>query len=125
MVDYMNKFVASTLLILLSTQISAQDLPGRHLLKQNEKGEYFVINHDNITMIEPSILKLGFNAKWILACIKNKSIDSDLKRWVFVDIKNGGTFDSLHQENWTYFRDEAFPDLKEITLTDYSDESCP
>lgn len=125
MVGYMNRFIASTLLIYLSTQLSAQDLPGRHNLKQNETGEYYITNHKNIMMIEPSILKLGFNAKWILACIKNKSIDSDLKRWVFVDIKNGGTFDSLRQENWAYFRDEAFPELKEIKLTDYSYESCP
>ena len=103
----------------------AQDLPGRHTLKQNESGEYYVINSKNITMIEPSILKLGFSAKWILACIKHKSIDSDLKRWVFVDVKNGGTFDSLHQENWAYFRDEAYPDLKQIELENYSDEDCP
>ena len=84
-----------------------------------------MVNRENITMIEASILKMGFSAKWILACIKHKSIDSDLKRWVFVDVKNGGTFDSLHEENWLYFRDEAYPDLKQIKLTDYSDEACP
>ncbi|MCZ6804640.1 MAG: hypothetical protein O7D86_12110 [Proteobacteria bacterium] len=121
----MNRFLTISLLLILSSQLSAQDLPGRHKLKQNETGEYFVVNHKNIMMIEPSILKLGYNAKWILACIKNKSIDSDLKRWVFVDVKNGGTYDALHQENWVYFRDEAFPELKEIKLTDYSNESCP
>ena len=121
----MNKILTISFSILLSTPLFAKDLPGRHFMKQNESGEYFVINHEDITMIESSILKLGFNAKWILACIKNKSVDTDLKRWVFVDIKNGGTYDSLHQENWTYFRDEAFPDLKDIKLTDYSDESCP
>lgn len=111
--------------LLFSHLLPAQDLPGRHVLKQNEAGEYFVINRDGITMIEASILKLGFSAKWILACIKHKSIDSDLKRWVFVDVKNGGTFDSLHQENWAFYRDEAYPDLKNIKLTDYTDESCP
>jgi len=121
----MNKVLLSIFIICVSCQSFAQDLPGQHKLKQNDSGEYFVVNSKNITMIEASILKMGFNAKWILACIKHKSIDSDLKRWVFVDVKNGGTFDSLHQENWAYFRDEAYPDLKQIKLTDYSDEACP
>lgn len=121
----MNKFLLVTLFGVFSLTVSAQDLPGRHELKQNEQGEYYVVNKDNITMIEPSILKMGFSAKWILACIKQVSIDTDLKRWVFVDVKTGGTFDSLHQENWIYFRDEAYPDLKDITLKSYSDESCP
>jgi hypothetical protein len=121
----MNKIIVIIFTMFISNILFAKDLPGRHVLKQNDSGEYFVINHEKITMIEPSILKMGFNAKWILACIKHKSIDSDLKRWVFVDVKNGGTFDSLHQENWNYFRDEAYPDLKKIILTDYSNESCP
>lgn len=119
------RILISSLLIFSVSSIAAQDLPGHHQLKQNEAGEYYVINADKITMIEASILKLGFNGRWILACIKNKSIDSDLKRWVFIDIRNGGTFDTLHQENWHYYRDEAYPELKEIKLTDYSDESCP
>lgn len=121
----MNRVLLIVFTMFSSSQLFAQDLPGRHVLKQNESGEYFVVNRENITMIEPSILKLGFNAKWILACIKHKSIDSDLKRWVFIDVKNGGAFDSLHQENWLYFRDEAYPGLKHIKLTDYSDEACP
>jgi hypothetical protein len=121
----MNRFWVIVFLTCAHSLLFAQDLPGRHSLKQNDAGEYFVINQKNITMIEPSILKLGFSAKWILACIKHKSIDSDLKRWVFVDVKTGGTFDSLHQENWVYFRDEAYPELKQIKLTDYSDEACP
>jgi len=121
----MSKIIVIIFTMFISNILFAKDLPGRHVLKQNDSGEYFVINHDKITMIEASILKMGFNAKWILACIKHKSIDSDLKRWVFVDVKNGGTFDSLHQENWNYFRDEAYPDLKKIILTDYSNESCP
>ena len=103
----------------------AKELPGRHLLRQNDAGEYYVINRDGITMIEPSILKMGYSAKWILACIKHKSIDSDLKRWVFLDIKNGGTFDSLNEQNWSFYRDEAYPELKEIKLKKISEEQCP
>ncbi len=103
----------------------AKELPGRHLLRQNDAGEYYVINRDGITMIEPSILKMGYSAKWILACIKHKSIDSDLKRWVFVDIKSGGTFDSLNEQNWNFYRDEAYPELKEIKLKKISEEQCP
>lgn len=121
----MNKLIVTALLLFLTATASAESLPGRHELKQNEQGEYYVVNKDNVTMIEASILKFGYSAKWILACIKHVSVDTDLKRWVFVDIKTGGTFDSLHQENWAYFRDEAYPDLKDITLKNYGDESCP
>ena len=125
MVKQMNRIIVTTVLLLLAVQVSAENLPGRHVLKQNDQGEYYVVNKDNITMIEASILKMGYSAKWILACIKNVSVDTELKRWVFIDIKTGGTFDSLRQENWEYFRDEAYPDLKEISLKDYGDESCP
>jgi hypothetical protein len=120
----MKRFIVIALLF-LTTQVSAQDLPGSHVLKQNDQGEYYVVNKDGIKMIEASILKMGFNAKYILACIKHVSVDTDLKRWVFVDVKSGGTFDSLSQENWPYFRDEAYPDLKKITLKTFNDESCP
>jgi len=121
----MKEYFLKGLLLFFCTQTCAQDLPGRHQLSKNDLGEYYVINHENITMIEASILKLGFSSRWILACIKNKSIDSDLKRWVFIDLKSGGTFDSLHQENWGYFLDEAFPDLKKIELKKINDEICP
>ncbi len=121
----MNRFIVTTILLFLNIQVFALELPGRHSLKQNEQAEYYVVNKEGITMIEASILKMGYNAKWILACIKHVSVDTDLKRWVFVDTKTGGTFDSLHQENWEYFRDEAYPDLKEIKLTNYSEENCP
>ncbi|HIF51763.1 MAG TPA: hypothetical protein EYQ42_09615 [Thiotrichaceae bacterium] len=121
----MNKIIVAALLVFFAIPAFAQDLPGRHELKQNDKGEYYVVNKKDITMIEASILKLGYSSRWILACIKHVSVDTDLKRWVFIDIRTGGTFDTLHQENWEYFRDEAYPTLKEIKLTDYSDESCP
>jgi hypothetical protein len=121
----MNKFIVMALLLFLVVQASAQGLPGRHELKKNKQGEYYVVNKKDITMIEASILKFGFSAKWILACIKHVSVDTDLKRWVFINLKNGGTVDTLHQENWAYFRDEAYPDLKEIKLTNYGEESCP
>lgn len=122
----MNKFTLLVVSFLFSIQVSAQSLPGRHILKQNEKGEYYVVNKDNITMIEASILKMGHNARWILACIKHVSVDTDLKRWVFVDVRSsGGTFDTINQKNWVYFRDEAYPSLKEVKLKDYSEESCP
>ncbi len=112
-------------LLFLTVTIHAKELPGRHTLKQNEQGEYYIVNHDQITMIEPAIIKFGLNQKWILACIKNKSIDSDLKRWVFLNIQNGGTIDTIDQEKWTYFRDVAYPELKHIKLNNYQDEDCP
>ena len=120
----MKKYLLNSLLF-IALQTNAQDLPGRHQLTKNDLGEYYVINHENLTMIEPSILKIGFSGRWILACIKNKSIDSDLKRWVFVDIKSGGAYDSIDKKKWIYFSDEAFPELKDIKLENLSDEKCP
>ena len=121
----MKKLLLRSLLFLISTQAYTQDLPGRHQLIKNDLGEYYIVNSENITMIEPSILKLGSNIRWILACIKNKSIDSDLKRWVFVDIVSGGTYDSIHKQNWEYFSNEAFPELKRIKLKTLNEEKCP
>ena len=92
----MKKYFLKGLLLFFCAQACAQNLPGRHQLIKNDLGEYYVINHENMTMIEASILKLGFSSRWILACIKNESIDIDLKRWIFIDLKSGGTFDSLH-----------------------------
>ena len=121
----MKKLLLRSLLFLISTQAYTQDLPGHHQLIKNDLGEYYIVNGENITMIEPSILKLGSNIRWILACIKNKSIDSDLKRWVFVDIISGGTYDSINKQNWEYFSNEAFPELKRIKLENLSKEKCP
>tara|TARA_B100001250_G_C19738316_1_gene761869 strand:- start:86 stop:451 length:366 start_codon:yes stop_codon:yes gene_type:complete len=121
----MKKIFLIGLIVLLPTNIYSQDLPGRHELIKNDSGEYYVVNSENITMIEPSILKLGSDIRWILACIKNKSIDSDLKRWVFIDVASGGTYDSIHKQNWEYFSNEAFPELKSVKLKSLSDEGCP
>ena len=120
----MKKYLLNSLLF-IALQTNAQDLPGRHQLTKNDLGEYYVINHENLTMIEPSILKIGFSGRWILACIKNKSIDSDIKRWVFVDIVSGGTYDSINKENWEFFSNDAFPELKRIKLKSFSEEQCP
>ena len=121
----MKKLFLRSLLFLISMHAYSQDLPGRHQLIKNDLGEYHIVNSENITMIEPSILKLGTDIRWILACIKNKSIDSDLKRWVFVDIKSRGAYDSIDKKKWIYFSDEAFPELKDIKLENLSDEECP
>jgi len=121
----MKKLFLRSLLILIFTDAYSQDLPGRHQLIKNDLGEYHIVNSENITMIEPLILKLGSDIRWILACIKNKSIDSDLKRWVFIDTVSGGTYDSIHEQNWEYFSNEAFPELKGIKLRNLSEEECP
>ena len=121
----MKKLFLRSLLFLIFTNAYSQDLPGRHQLIKNDLGEYHIVNSENITMIEPLILKLGSDIRWILACIKNKSIDSDLKRWVFIDTISGGTYDSINKQNWEYFSNEAFPELKRIKLRNLSEEECP
>ena len=121
----MKRHLSKILLLFVFSQIYAEELPGGHKLTKNDSNEYYVVNDENITMIEASIIKLGIKNNWILACIKHKSIDSDLKRWVFVDLKNGGTYDSINKENWRYFSNEAFPILKEIELKSLNDEDCP
>ena len=103
----MKKYLLNSLLF-IALQTNAQDLPGRHQLTKNDLGEYYVINHENLTMIEPSILKIGFSGRWILACIKSR-----------------GAYDSIDKKKWIYFSDEAFPELKDIKLENLSDEKCP
>lgn len=121
----MKRIGLTVVLSLLFFQAFAENLPGQHKLKQNEKGEYYIVNKDGITMIDASIIKFGYNGRRILACIKNESVDTELKRWVFINVKTGGTVDSLNKENWRYFRDEAYPDLQQISLKNLSEESCP
>lgn len=123
--EYMKRIVLTVILSFSVFQASAENLPGQHKLKQNEQGEYYIVNKDDITMIEASIIKYGYNGKRILACIKNESVDTESKRWVFINVKTGGTVDSLNKENWLYFRDEAYPDLKKISLKNLTEESCP
>jgi hypothetical protein len=104
--------------------LQAMDLPGRHNLKQNDKGEYYVVNAQNITMIEPSIIAIGYSKKWILACISNVSIDSDVKRMVFINLRNKGATDTINRENWEKFR-EIYPEFNNITLEKLQDTDCP
>lgn len=110
--------------VLLPVQVLSMDLPKGHVLKQNEMGEYYVINANKITMIEPSVISIGYSKKWILACIRNISIDSDEKRMVFINLRNGGTTDTINLDNWDNFRN-IYPELTEITLKPLQDESCP
>lgn len=100
------------------------DLPRGHILKQNEQGEYYVINSDKIVMIEPAIISIGYGGKWILACISNVAIDSDKKRMVFINLENGGTSDTINRENWENFRN-IYPGLSEIDMQQLRDETCP
>ena len=99
-------------------------LPKRHTLLQNEKGEYLLKNRDGIIMVDPSILAIGHTDKWILACSKNESIDTDLKRYFFINLKTGGTTDSINQENWEYYL-SVYPELADIPLQALVDEPCP
>ena len=111
--------------VLLPVQVLSMDLPRGHVLKQNDRGEYYVENSGKITMIEPSIISIGYNKKWILACIRNTAIDSDEKRMVFINLQNGGgTTDTINRDNWKRF-EGIYPDLTEITLKPLQDETCP
>ena len=59
----MKKYFLKGLLLFFCAQTCAQNLPDRHQLIKNDLGEYYVINHENMTMIEASILKLGFSSR--------------------------------------------------------------
>lgn len=100
------------------------DLPRGHNLKQNEQGEYYVINDDKVVMIEPSIISIGYNKKWILACISNISIDSENKRMVFINLETGGMSDTINRENWENFK-EVYQGLSDVAMQPLRDESCP
>ncbi len=48
----MKKYFLKGLLLFFCTQTYVQDLPGCHQLIKNDLCGYYVINHENITMIE-------------------------------------------------------------------------
>ena len=101
-----------------------QALPNQHTLKQNEAGEYFVVNQDDIIMIEPSIIKIGHSQRWIVACIENQSIDTESKRMMFIDLKTTGATDTINQENWAYFS-QQLEGLAEVELSALQAGDCP
>lgn len=110
--------------LIFPAPLRAVELPMGHSLKQNDKGEHYVVNGEGIVMIEPSIISIGFNEKWILACISNVSFDTDLKRMIFVNIKNSGATDTINQKNWKEFK-SIYKELGTITLEKLQDASCP
>lgn len=116
--------IFSLLVFSCQTKAIETELPGNHTLKQNEQGEYFVENKDGFVMIESSILQIGSSKSWIVACVKNESIDTDLKRMVFINVKLGGTTDSINQENWIYFK-EKLKGLGDVELQPLVEEKCP
>ncbi len=124
MVKMKPKNLLLVLIFIFPVQVLSKDLPHGHQLLQNEKGDYYVINSQKITMIEPAIITMGYDRKWILACIKNRSIDSDEKRMVCVNLKNGGTVDTIRRENWENFKG-IYPELTGIKLEPLLDEPCP
>ena len=102
-----------------------QKLPAGHRLLQNDQGDYYVKNKDDVTMIDPAILALGHQGQWIVACVKNDSIDTDPKRYYFVNLRYGGTTDTINQENWEYFK-TAYDGLADVELKALvEEESCP
>ena len=110
--------------LIFPASLQAMELPMGHILKQNDKGEYYVINSGKVVMIEPSIISIGYNKNWILTCIYNVSIDSDLKRMIFINLKNGGASDTINQKNWEGFK-SIYQELETITLEKLQDDSCP
>ncbi len=121
----MHKILLITLFVLLSLQSKANErLPDGHKLLQNEQGEYYIENKEGIVMIDPSIISLGHQRQWIVACVKNDSIDTDPKRYYFINLKIGGTTDSINQENWEYFK-TAYDGLGDVELKPLTEETCP
>lgn len=121
----MFKILLISFFLTLSLQIQAdQKLPDGHKLLQNEQGEYYIENKEGIVMVDPAIIALGHERQWIVACVKNDSIDTDPKRYYFINLKIGGTTDSINQENWDYFK-TAYDGLGEVELKPLADEPCP
>lgn len=111
-------------LFFMSFSSFAIELPKGYEVKVNEAGESYVVNRDDTTMIEPNILQIGSNNKFIIACIKNISIDTEEKRFMFINLKWGGATDSVNKKNWEYFK-SVYPSMSEIKLEKLSEESCP
>ncbi len=122
----MHKLLFS-LLIFFTTcfpTFAEKSLPGNHTLLQNDQGHYFIENKDGIIMVDPAILSIGHSKKWIVACSKNESIDTDLKRYFFINLKLGGTTDTINQESWDYFK-SVYSGLGGIELINLTEEECP
>ena len=44
--------------LVFSVSLQAMELPMGHILKQNDKGEHYVMNSEEVVMIEPSIISI-------------------------------------------------------------------
>lgn len=117
-------FIIACLTFYSASGLTKQPLPQGHSLLQNELGEYYVENKKGVVMIDPAILAIGHQGHWIVACVKNDSIDTEPKRYYFINLKIGGTTDTINQENWEYFQ-TVYEDLGDVEIKPIVEEPCP
>ena len=120
----LNLLFITTIFYLSGFSAMAMDLPKGYALQENDKGEFYVTNKEDTIMIEPKIISLGYNPNWIVACIQNISIDTEEKRYIFVDLKWGGATDTVNKKNWEYFK-TVYPEMENISMQQLSDDTCP
>ena len=112
--------------MIFTSPVLAEDLvaPRGYSLLRDENGFYSMQNKDGETVIPAQIIKIGWNKKWIAACVENESIDTDLKRYFYINRRLGGASDTINQENWNYFK-EVYPGLLDIEYQQLSEQECP
>lgn len=117
-------FLVLCLLHLPINTMAEIKMPRGYSLLQTDAGEYYVTNKDDEIVIPAKIIKIGWNRKWLAACVENVSIDTDLKRYFYINRKIGGASDTINQENWNYFKG-IYPELGNIEYQSLSEDTCP
>lgn len=109
---------------LIAGALPVAELPGGHKLVQVRPGVFSVINSNNITVVDPSILAIGYDNQSIVACVKDEQEGRDTKRFFLVSLVNGVAIDTINKDNWEYFL-RKLPGLGHITMVSLVNEQCP
>lgn len=108
----------------LLTSACSASLPDGYALEKNSAGEMYLKNPQEIMVVYPKILSYGYNEEHFVACIKDDIPNAELKRYSFVNLKNGNAIATTNLKQWNYFLKEI-PSLGKVKLNQVGDETCP
>ena len=108
---------------LINSACSAS-LPDGYTLEKNSAGEMYLKNPQGMIVVYPKILSYGYNEEHFVACIKDEILNAELKRYSFVNLKNGNAVATTNLKQWNYFLKEI-PSLGKVKLNQVGEEQCP
>jgi hypothetical protein len=88
-------------------------LPQDYNLSKNNNDQYYLVDNKNNVIIRPSILSIGYNERYIVAC--REWIEQKRKMHTIVNINTGNVIYTENIQNWNYFI-KQIPELAEIKL---------